>query len=534
MDPVISALQNSMPRFNENVCEGLACKQLTDVDDHIHQVVVAISKTFPEGLTYHGYRRCTPYEQFQYQSHLPGRPRLFDMSPSDVYMAQFHFKFQGKDLPPKPMLLPYVNRGGVITLRGSKFVISPAMVDNLFSIEEGNIFVPLTRSRINFSPVHTSFIANEREVNVDAVYSLLYNLKKGEGATKCVPTLANYLFAYHGVTETFKRYFGVEVHIGSEKKINKDNFPSNKWVICKSNGNTYSRRYGSYSKTPMRIALPASEFKSRRELESTVGAYFYVLDHISDHGFVTEEQLDTPRLWQRALVRFIFKSIDSEQKAITQIETHLESLNYYIDELVRRKLEYEKIPVKNMKELLHYMICNFTNMTMSAEVSSTHNKYLVTTQFVLHDITCDLFRMMYSTKKLTGARLTIDAVEKVLRGFPTDKILNIASSGHGEVNSLESASDCMLWKVTMPVIPQTRATGKTGNNKASEMKDPTYQLSETITTTNSYLAISKSAPSGRGKLNPFMRLEENGAVIPDPRLAPLRKNVRALIKKGVG
>ena len=136
--------------------------------------------------------------------------------------------------------------------------------------------------------------------------------------------------------------------------------------------------------------------------------------------------------------------------------------------------------------------------------------------------------MMYSTKKLTGARLTLEGIEKVLRGFPTDKILNI-SSGHGEVSSLESANDCMMWKVTSPVISQTRATGKIGVNKASEMKDPSYRMHPSIVTAHSYLAINKSSPSGRGKVNVFAKLGPNGSILEDPANVDLLENFQKLL-----
>jgi len=533
-DPVIGMLQDKMPRLNPEICEGLAMSQLDQVEDTIHQVMLSIAKSFPEGVTYHGYSRCTPKEQFLAQSNLPNRPSRFDMSPSDLYMVKFHLQFNGKPMKHRYMLLPYANRGGTIQLRTSVFHISPAVVDNLFSVEDNNVFVPLTRSRINFSSIFASYIADGQEVYTKAVFSPLFKPKKEqEQATHRWSTLANYLFAYHGMSEAYKRYFGLDVVYGLNE-INEENYPRDKWVICSSDGNRSTRRRSkgaAMDKSPIRLAIPRKQYfhpDHQATNEELVAATFFVLDHLCHLGFMNVDDLDNPGLWSRALIRFIFKNADKEKKYMEQIEAHLETLNHYVDELVRRKLKAENIPVTDMKGLIHYMMVNYTRMVSECQPNDNEGKCLSITQFVLFDIVCALFKMMYATKKLEDQRLTPEGIEKAFRTFPVDKIFEI-TTGHGEVSTLETASDCLIYKVTTPVISQTKATGKSENQKASEMKNPAYALHPSVIGPYSYVAINKSEPSGKGRVNPFIKLGKNGRIISDPGLEPLMRNVEELL-----
>lgn len=528
IDPIMAGIQDSLPRFNSDICDGLAYTQVQSAEQYTDELMRAMSHGLPEGVEYVGYTWCTPLEQFQEQSNLPSRKKQFDIAPSDVYMVKFILTFNGQRYV-KPMLLPDVSRGGIIRLRGAQHMISPVMIDNLFSVESDGIFVQLTRNRINFYAVQVSYMAGGAEQNIKTTYSKLFNMRtETEASVKRKPTLANYLFAYHGLTEAFKIYCNATIKYGTGD-INEDTYPPDKWIICHSNGNSFTRAVAA-TRTNIRIAISKKHFNESETLRSMVGGLFYILDHISDLGFVSVDALDNPMFWKRALIRFTWKNVDSETKCIELMDKHLKSINNYVDSLVLRSLEYENIPVRDMRQLMFYMIENFERMCIDTDVANTDNKYLATTRYVMFDITCALFKMMYNTERLKGTRLTQDGLEKALRGFPIDKILSMGS-GNGWISSLDCATDLMPAKVTTPVVSQTKATGISDGNKAAEMKDKSLQLDPSVININSYSAITKSTPHGRGRLNIFAQLTPEYKVKVNPANVPLYENLKLLLDR---
>jgi len=529
---LVRQLQDEMPRFNSSICDGLATEQLRPAvtEEYIDIVIKSAAKNFPEGFRYQGFTRCTPEQQFRALCQLSGLERKgkYEASYSDIYMVCYRFEY-GSKVWYKYLMLPNVHRGGILSIRGAKFHISPALIDNLFSIEDGNIFVQLTRTRINFSKLQTSYLANGTSVKEDVVWSKLHNWPDKDCVKRRHTLLANYLFASMGVTETFKRYFDTKVHYGIEN-ITEENYPSDKWVICESDGNptTRTKKLAMTMKTHFRIAVPKDKFEEDAGLRSMIGSFFYILDHISDLGFVTTEYMDKPRLWRRVLARFIYRVIDSESQKLEKMDEHMESVRNYMDSLVLKKLRFENIHLESIEDFLAYLIKNFTRLENSKDLPNTIGKQLETTRFVLFDITRQIFNMMYKMQELKGARLTEHALDNVLNRFPTDHIMKI-NSKHGEVSTLETASDSFLMKVTLPVVDQEKASNtKKGSQKSDEMKNPKFQLHPSNFHTFSYLSILKSAPSGHGRLNPFASLGENYDVRENEVIKPLADNFAEL------
>lgn len=541
----ISKLVNEQPKFNPQICDGFAYSQLQDVTKHIDIVMEAVSRSFLEGFTYLGCKICTPMEQFIAQANLPARADIYDVSRSSVFMVKYMFSYKGVKLTPKYIMLPYAERGGIFTIRGTKNVVSPVMADNVFTIENNNIFIPLTRSRINVSSLHTSYIADNVEQNVNTAYSQLHNKEKNARKKRRFPTLGAYLFAYFGVTKTFKQYFGTTVHV-HEKQM-PDKYPKSKWVMCRSNGNMYTRNIKRRIPQNAHYILYVEKSKfDKPGVKELIGAFYYSLDHIIEDGFVTDEYIDTDILWKRILTRFVYSSEDSEQKLMEKVKEHLDTLEHYVDDLVVKKLSNEKDIGKdiNFIGLMAYLISNYARLTETPDEADTSKKHLSTTPYVLYPIIKELFTLMYNSKNISNSNATMNArdsesvrvqseirkIEKALRKFPVDKILNI-SSINADVNTLSTATDNMLHSVTLPTLSQARATGKLTKDQENSAWNPAAVMHPSVIISSSYKCISKSTVTGRGKLNPYTPLNKNGEFVIEPEVQVVYDNLKELVKR---
>lgn len=536
VSPTNRIMQDIQPRVNDEVCEGLATSHLDGLHEYIHMVMLnAARDLFCPGLEYVGRRLCSPYEQMHKSATLPSRQNKIAVEESDVYMVRFDFKFNGKPIEPQYLMLPFTDRGGVLTIRGSDYVISPAIVDNVFSIEESNIFIPFTRSRDNFRGVIGRFYANGTLNETKCVWSQLYRDQDKSKLNKSwLPTLANYLFAYRGVTETFKRYCNTKVHFGTTE-ITSEKYPDKDWVIFESAGNRVENRskLSRIFKTPARLAIRKSEIDKNRGVLPMVAGLFYTLDYASEFAFSHQiEQLDNPQFWKRILIRFIHKDVTHERKYMDMIDTHLESLNCYVDAIMKNKLAAQGILLEDTVDLFAYLNENYTILTSTCDPADTIGKVLEIRRFVSHSIISKIFKMGYDLKRLTENRLSEANIVKIMRmHLKPDTILGITSN-HGIVSSVESATDCMLMKVTLPVVSQTRATGGQAQmKKETEMTQSGFQLHPSIMHAHSFLAIKKSAPSGRGLLNPFINIDRNYTVRPLEGLEEETKNLEFLLRK---
>ena len=132
---LFNKIESQMPKFNEQLAEGYAVSQLQTNEYYIDRVWRQVEMTFPPNLRYLGYRRPTPAEEFRIISSISKNRRIYDISRSDVYLMQYRFALDGEELDDMLYIyLPYVSQGGIMTIKNSKYVISPVVADIALSV----------------------------------------------------------------------------------------------------------------------------------------------------------------------------------------------------------------------------------------------------------------------------------------------------------------------------------------------------------------------------------------------------------------
>ena len=524
---LLKRCMDTAPRMNPELASGLAYHQSTSIERYIDQVIDCASISFPEGLTYHGYRPATPEEQLTHLTRQYRSKKNYELAPSDLYMCAYFFKFKGEELKTRYIQLPYIRPGGLIRVRGSSFVVSPVLTDNIFSITNDQIYMPVTRGKLTFKKINVNFKANGEVVSVDAIYSLIYNIKREDKHSQRESLLIHYLLAVYGVKETFRKYFGFDIVYG-EEDITPQKYPSSDWVICSTQGlRPANKGYNNYMPSSMRIAVPKEHYS--QTVASAVGGIFYIIDREPD--MVSPEHMENILFWRRLLPRFIKSNVGLETKAMDEMNAHFESLDAYMDDLVRRRLQQEDIPRENIYDLLAHVMNTFSERTMNCEAADMiTNKQLETIRPLLTDIVYSISTLTFKLWKMQGERLNLQNIMGDFdKFFPTNAIYKINRS-HGEVSSLESATDLLPLAVTKSLIPQTKATSVRKSNRENEMTDPAFALHPSQCLVSTYLFITKSDPSARSSINHFLKLGPNGEVIVEPEIVKELEQLDRLLK----
>lgn len=503
----INAMCDDAPKFNRRLCEGLSTLEMRNAETFIDKVMQAAAESF-HGVTYHGYKRCTPEEQFFYTTKKRHGRRTFEHAHSSMYMLKMKFSIFGKTTIWQPLLMPYLERGNLFTLRNSRFTVSPTLADNLFSVDSESVFMPMTRSKVKFVRMMYHFMADGRTISGDVHHSRLHFTEKSKVPTGRFPTLMNYLFCMYGFTNVFSNLFDAEVKYGSREEINPDTYHESEYVICSSRGVSPTRR--NYEMTDIQLAVRREDFE-RNSVKSAISAFFYILDHYSEREIVDEDFLEDTEFWKATLVFFTWKTIEAGQ-GLQQIENHLNSIGQYIDELVKNKLRYENIDVSTIDQLFVFIINNFSEMSIGSDVADTQGKQLQVVPIVLLDVIMMISQFMFQMQKHADPkRCTERNIRQCFAKFFKFNAAERIVRGHAEVESLDSATDCMISKVTANLVSQNKRSSK---SKMSEMTDPAFALHPNLAISNTYTYITKSSPSARARANPFMNTGVNNEVLP--------------------
>lgn len=497
---------STAPKMNPVLAEGVAVRQIELAPQYIDRIWRCAAKLFPEGLEYLGFSYCNPREEFQEKTRKrSGRPPL-ELSRSDVFMVKYHFALNGKPLVDRPLYLPFTGDAGEIYLRGSRFTISPVLADRCLSVSKGTVFIPVTRDKLTFSQFGWQFNVNGKTKSCFVQKSQIHHhrqdvqTKKLHGNIRAESTLAHYLFCRSGLTGAFATYFGCEVIVGTEE-INEEKYPEDQWCICTSTGQKpLAVKSTYYEPTKLRLAIPKDQMNEA--VESLVAGFFYLADIFPDR--LTLEDIEEPELWCVLFGLITFGNASGEGKLYADFVNHLESLDQYIDEVAREELHDDGIMVDDIYQLFAYIIEHMPDIISRSDVGNMEGKRLVTWKYVLYDIVKSIFYLSYKLRPKNKKVSEKDIVAAFNRGLNPELVMKI-NSGHGEVTSITTPSDSMIFKHTSNAIPQDKAT----NNRAgSGDHDRTFtnqalHLHSTYIAAGSILNLPKSDPTGTSRLNVY-------------------------------
>ena len=527
----------SCPPLNWDVAEGYACKEVELAESYIKRVWLNAASSFPPGLVFKDICRCTPEEEYMVGAGNRNGKKTYEMAKSDIYLVKLLFEFNGVQLKPRYLYLPFVKRGGIITIMGSTYSISPVLADNAISVGLNDIFVNFNRAKVTFYRLIHRFIADDVRTSSFVVWCEAHNYQRStvlnkepklaktvKGQTSCI----HYLFCRYGVTRTFAEFANADVRVVHGNTPAED-YPSSEWVVCRSTGQR-PRSYVGRHYTPTDIVLVINRAAYNQTTASMIAAFFYICDTFS--GRVEPEYVDDVVLWRVLLGHFIFANNNSEGTILNDVDAHMRSLDSYIDPMTRGWIANE-VQIEDIFELFMHLVETFPKRlaTSGDAISTMYGKRLMVLRYLLLGIIKAIFRSLYAINNAAKNGLTINDIEKNLQKFIKPHLIIAINRSNAVVTNISSPTDNMLFKITSNVVLQASTTGSAAGRAKNETFDESHVLHASIAEVGSYMHITKSETTGRGRLNMFVQLTPEGYIQRKESLRPIIDRVQQNIRR---
>jgi hypothetical protein len=548
--PLFNKLLESQPKFNQRLVQGLAVHEMQFVERYVEERILKVAaQEFPPTLVLKPMRRATPEEEFNEIANMQKRAvkrATFETAPSDFYMVFLNFEFEGQPLDPIPVMLPYVRPGGLIQVRGSWFHITPVVADRSISIDMNSIFMRFNKLMMNLYRHAHHYMLDGKRQSPYMVHGKLHNNQiksRGRGRTllsNMKTILPHYLFAKFGLKQAFALYCNAEVEVGYPLDITPERYPPDQWVICNSIYTGQQVRGGRPQLgTPVYMAVKRNADTPTgisHQTDVFVGAFFYIADHFPTR--VVPDDVDEERLWVVLLGELLFGSSHSFGKLAEDVYNHLRSLDTGLDQESQANLRSTGIYCSNMYDFLADMSFTFSQRITQGmkTVPSMYGKRLTILRYVLNDLRTGVNRFMFEmTKNANNRKRPLqrkDVMNALRRYIKWDIVYRISGSLHGEVTSVSAPGDNMLFKITSQAVLQTDSSGprsRAGGGRSGVESNKLLHVS--VAETASYNTMSKSEPSGRNKLNPYVTFDGEGVLQQSPEMAPLLDRVQAMIQR---
>jgi hypothetical protein len=534
---VLKHIHDKLPKFNSDIAIGFACSQMKHVEAYIDQVMRCAASGFPDGVKYHRYERVSPIDEFNFKTFKKGVKRIYEYASSDVYLIRYVFSYMDEEFYVH-QFLPWVRPGGVIRIVGSYFQISPVLADKAISVDEDSIFIPLNRDKLTFRRLTHNYVLDGTRVMANVIWSNIYHVSKKNrllSSRRLVyanATIGHYLFCKYGLQGAFSVTSGADVFAGLPDVVNEENYPPSEWHICESTKwkpNTLRTKY--YTGTNIRLAIRRKDYNVGTQ--GLISSFFYVVDHfpIRMEALAQIEYLNDTRLWRVLMGHLYFTPDEPEGKLLNRIDVHMESLDGYVDGMVKEWLQEDNVFVNSVYELFMHVIETYSiRITESGQsVSSMYGKRLMVLRYVLIDIIKGIFGMMFALQVLSKKKISRQEVIKTVEGYLKAYSIMRINYQHTEVSSASNETSCMAIKLTANIVPQTNISngqgGKTTVINASRL------LHSSLAEVGQCFNLPKADPTGKTRINPYVLTTPTGVIVRKPHLIEKLDEVESLISR---
>lgn len=539
MDPKLAKHRDdATPKFNPLVADGFAVKQMEYAEQYIDDIWRSAAKRFPPGLVYEGYAHCTPQEE--YAEVTRKRPRqTFELAQSDVYMVKYLLSFKGKRLPPKYIYLPYVSQAGSMKVYDSTYCISPVLADVAISVVKDTVFIPLPCAKLTFERVMHSYYGNEVSETDYVVWSGLHNqhgkkIVRAGGVGKgidvdCNSSVVHYFFCKYGFTEAFQRFTGC-TPVLNDGPFDYNQYSPEEWVICRSTGikpKGVKVPLKSYIPSDIHLAIRKEDYNAITR--SYIASFFYVVDHFPDR--ITQEYAESTRLWRVLMGKVIWRGNSNEGKLADEIDTHIRSLDDYIDLAAQQILRDDNIFVEDLYEFCQHIIETMADRVRNTDTANMYDKRLTVLRYALFDLISAIFYFSWKFNSANKKEFTEkDVMSSLNKQLRMGLVLDLRK-GHGECSNITTPGDNYLFRMTSNLVLQADATNKGKRNPKSSVSDPAKLFHSSIIEVGSFRNLPKSEPTGRTRINPYVNVTPDGTIRRDPERQSLLDGIQDRVQR---
>lgn len=534
MDPLFSRMtQRYTPPMNATIMNGYGSYCMEEFEAYVDSQIRSVATSFPKQVKYINLvRPPTPAAEYIEATKARGAVRTFNLAESSIYMVRLNFEFtnaQGQVTPiTRHMYFPFVGDAAILKISGKEYHLVPVISDKVFTPSGERLFVRLTRSRDNiYRAYHTIVINGARETQYVA-WSQIHRKDQAstvERTTKAVTTLAHYLFARYGFTETFQRYTGV-VPIVGDANITPELYPPDEWNICETSFflNSGPKDYLQRNYHASKVKLAVRKHDWTPAMEGLVYGFFYVLDHFPERILAHPSYYDAPATWLILLGHIHRSGHYGENKLYNEMLDHLESIAGNLDTEVKRKLEQRGIFLNDFFDLLGYVVAHMNElMTPKEDPRNLVGKNLEILYHVAYPIIGCVVRLNYALSKMFRDRVPSPA--DLGKAFSTNlrlgAVFDLRLPDTPVTELVAYNGDLKYSKITAILQDQeSSASNNSQQNKVVVGVRDRLELSAVML--GSILNFPKSAPYPNRRINPWATIDpKTGTILENPKFTEL-------------
>jgi len=391
-EALVRIMADNTPKLNDKVVNGTAREVLAEIPRYLDQFFSDSMRTISAGinLSYLGYRRVTPKEEYELMIAKKDTTIRYDLSHNDVYIVEFRFEYNGQMIT-RPLYLPYASEGNIMVMSSTSNHIMPVLSDTVVSPSPGGVFVRLLKAKLNFTAKARYFMVNGVKVTGNVINGVILRPKAlTDMIGNPMISTALYMLGKYGLVESLRRFGRVTDILVTDT----DTAPMDGWTVYTT---TKAKPRGlkaiPYMPHNLHICVRGDNMDAQFVDNLVFGVIYTadILPEISDDivSLIGMSNVsDEIEFWRIILGKVIYKNSFSVDRIYQDMAEHFNALEGYIDPIIKTKLKEGNIPVDDFFDLIAYLLSNYNDWVLTSREynSNIENRYID----ILYYLTCDM------------------------------------------------------------------------------------------------------------------------------------------------
>lgn len=492
MDKILQAISDEMPKINQELLVGFVENSIGDSVHYVDTAFKGAVQLVPGAVSYKGYEILGPRERVI--AELDSKKIRICLATSELQLVEFRLEHQGTIHPCK-IYVPYMHNR-MLHIRGKRYSVNLGISEQVYSRVQDKgvdgLMVRPIRARITFNRKDIIRLVDYRTRAVVAspfVVTVKLHHKR-HNRRKIDTSVILYLLCKFGLKNTLIK-LGIDPNMISFVDQPDYNDRGNAYILAKKpskNDNLF-------------LKVDYEELASNRHLAKIIGSIIYTLN-ISDNHSIDEFWDPSGSMWRVILGRIIYPDAPGT-KARTDADTHIQSVDIFIDPISRKRFNDFGVHVQDIYELLIYTFSEIDTIMVNSTSQNLYDKRVdITDGVMIPSFVTTIYQRFYRTNQRTQLRdREVKALVKI-RPMVIDQAWS--SARRGSPRNITTAPQMFndSWLASCGIF-KIRAAGS-----ADQRFHPSMAVVESL------VAFSGANVGQTGLINPYLQINpKTGGII---------------------
>jgi hypothetical protein len=504
MKEILAEIDRSIPRYDEYLLRGFMAEQISGAAEFVHTMFGEAVQLFCGAIEYRGYSVVPPERRALYEIEPPRAGCR--VTTSDLLLVEYMFVYAGRPYP-VPLYIPYLHND-VIRIEDTTYVLQRSIKEQAFSRIAHGVTMKVIRQPIPFycnrwyrlESVADGWTDNEQVATTSIHQS---KAKGSKGGRLPDATIIHYLLCKFGFTGTLARFGLLPEDCAFVPRVGSD-----------TDAFRYFAAHQVKKKQPVELFLKVRTAKLVDPVVvKLIASILYTLTAFPKQR--VEDLYDpTGGRFRIMLGKIINGNGVNEILCKNKIDTHIASVDKYLDPITRARLHSYGIDVVDIYDLLHYVFCEIDRLVRIAHTDLYSSRIDYLEELLVETIVKSVYLRWYTAiQRLGGNAMEIDP--RKLNDNEVRRILRIPD------NLITRLHDSQIVQKSPPAYGDNAMTGwligkmrQSGQSRSKRIiNSPDHRFDPSMMVVETAIAFSKSNPGAAGAINPYLRIKSNGSVI---------------------